>query len=123
MQAILQDYISPDVISHIIVPMLEESKDQIKAKMKTVLHEMEEARIMKYILNQPKILGKVIIKVVFHLKGKRCLDLDNLLKLTIDSIKDKLIEDDRLVMKIDAEKFENMREDKIELTIFPIRCD
>jgi Holliday junction resolvase RusA-like endonuclease len=66
------------------------------------------------------IKGSVKIEIVFYKKGCRNYDLDNRLKSLLDSIKDKLIEDDNMVVEINCKKFNNCLEDKTMLSITPV---
>ena len=65
--------------------------------------------------------GPVKVEIAFYKKGARSYDLDNrFLKSLIDSIKDKLIEDDDMVVEIICKKFNMCVADKTMLIITPI---
>lgn len=69
----------------------------------------DEAKKYKmYILNElsnyKKIKGKIKLIVKFYFKDKRKRDIDNYLKIFIDSIKNVIIDDDSEIQKITASK-------------------
>jgi Holliday junction resolvase RusA-like endonuclease len=66
------------------------------------------------------IKGPVKVEISFYKKGARSYDLDNRLKSLLDSIKDKLIEDDDMVVEIICKKFNMCVADKTLLIITPI---
>ena len=51
--------------------------------------------------------GKLKLTVSFYLKGKRNIDLDNLLKALLDGMEGILFENDKMIYEIHAEKFNN----------------
>ena len=61
-------------------------------------------KVIEKIKNENKIIGKVKLYIEFGFKDKRKRDVDNFLKLFIDSIKDNLIEDDSEIVCIVAKK-------------------
>ena len=66
------------------------------------------------------IKGPVKVEIAFYKKGARSYDLDNRLKSLIDSIKDKLIEDDDMIVEILCKKINMCVADKTLLIITPI---
>ena len=74
-----------------------------------------------WLLNKVKpVKGEVEIHYKFHFKG-RMMDVDNPIKPLQDVlVKAGIIEDDRKIMKITAEKFK-AREDSIEIEIKHIK--
>ena len=61
-------------------------------------------KIYEKIKNEKKIKGKVKLYIQFGFKDKRKRDIDNYLKIFIDSIKNILIEDDSEIISIIATK-------------------
>ena len=61
------------------------------------------------------IKGPVKVEIAFYKKGARSYDLDNRLKSLIDSIKDKLIEDDDMVVEMICKKINMFVADKTML--------
>lgn len=85
------------------------------------MYMTKEAKEFKKIINEKykeyeKINGKVKLYVKFYFKDKRKRDVDNYLKLFIDSIKDILINDDSEIENIYAKKY-ICNEYKIEFKI------
>lgn len=69
-------------------------------------------------LKGKKIEGDIELHFKFYIKNDKMSDLDNFIKPILDIIvKNGLIQDDRFVKKIIAEKFHN-DEEKIEIDIF-----
>jgi len=66
----------------------------------------------------PKIFGPVKLKIRFYFKDKRKRDVDNYLKVFIDSVKNKLFEDDNEVEKIVVSKRSDCDCDKIKLIVY-----
>ena len=69
--------------------------------------------------HETKMEGFIELHIIFHLKGKRCIDTDNLLKGLIDCLKEHCFSDDACIVKIIAERELDCKEDTIELTILP----
>ena len=65
----------------------------------------------------PQILGPVGITLRFNFKDKRKRDLDNLHKCFIDSIKNRLIEDDDMVYQLNMSKTIGWSKNSIEVKI------
>ena len=61
-------------------------------------------KLYEIIKDEKKIYGKVKLYVEFGFKDKRKRDIDNYLKLFIDSIKNILIEDDSEIISIVSKK-------------------
>jgi Holliday junction resolvase RusA-like endonuclease len=61
-------------------------------------------KINELVKDEKKIYGKVKLYVEFGFKDKRKRDVDNYLKLFIDSIKNILIEDDSEIITIVSKK-------------------
>ena len=70
-----------------------------------------------------KITGKVKIDVTFYKANNRQFDLDNRLKSLIDSIQDKLIDNDNCVYEICCRKYNGCKENKMLLIISPYAND
>lgn len=51
--------------------------------------------------------GKLKLSVTFYLKGKRSIDLDNLLKALLDGMEGILFENDKMIYEINANKINN----------------
>ena len=66
-----------------------------------------------------KTLGKVKIEVTFYKQNNRQYDLDNRLKSLLDSIQNKLIENDNCVYEILCRKHSGCSSDKMLLIISP----
>jgi Holliday junction resolvase RusA-like endonuclease len=85
-------------------------------EMKIAIHEfLAENKV-------PQILGKVKVQMVFCLKYKRKIDVDNLLKGTIDSIKDIMIEDDDMIYDLSVQKLIGEPADSIRIIITPLEA-
>lgn len=76
-----------------------------------------EKNIQQYIKDCPKITGEVSLTIIYRLKGKRSIDIDNASKLLIDCLKNKLFEDDKMVMSLYAEKVMNCNKDEIQVLV------
>lgn len=63
-----------------------------------------------------KLEGNVMLDIKFYFATKHRRDLDNYLKIFLDSIKNVIIEDDSKIMKIICEKIIGTS-DKISLTV------
>lgn len=63
------------------------------------------------------ILGNVKMMIEFHFKDSRIRDLDNLTKLLIDGLKNKIIEDDSKIFELITKKFIKSEKNKIIITI------
>ena len=64
------------------------------------------------------IRGEVSIAVEWHRKAKRG-DLDNILKILFDALKDRAFGDDSAIRRIVAERFEDHHNPRMEVTIQP----
>lgn len=72
-------------------------------------------------LKLKKISGKVKIYCEFYFKGQRHSDIDNIAgKALFDSIKDILIEDDKMIFELHAKKFIGCKESKTLIEIKPL---
>ena len=69
-----------------------------------------KSKIQEIIKDENKIKGKVKLYVQFGFKDKRKRDVDNYLKIFIDSIKNILIEDDSEIISIIASKINSNKE-------------
>ena len=70
-----------------------------------------EQKMIRYFDSQEEEInmleGKLKLTVSFYLKGKRSIDLDNLLKALLDGMEGVLFENDKMIYEIHAEKFNN----------------
>ena len=70
-----------------------------------------EQKILQYFDSQDEEInmleGKLKLTVSFYLKGRRSIDLDNLLKALLDGCENILYENDKMIYEIHAEKFNN----------------
>ena len=70
-----------------------------------------EQKILQYFDSQYEEInmleGKLKLTVSFYLKGRRSIDLDNLLKALLDGMEGILFENDKMIYEIHAEKFNN----------------
>ena len=70
-----------------------------------------EQKIIQYFDSQDEEInmleGKLKLTVSFYLKGRRSIDLDNLLKALLDGCENILYENDKMIYEIHAEKFNN----------------
>lgn len=69
-----------------------------------------EQQILQYFDDRDDITmmtGKLKLSVWFCLKGKRTIDLDNMLKALIDGLENILFENDRNIIEIRAVKYNN----------------
>lgn len=63
------------------------------------------------------IEGKLKLTVSFYLKGRRSIDLDNLLKALLDGLEGVLFENDKMVFQINSQKFNECSEPKTVITL------
>ena len=61
--------------------------------------------------------GNISIEVMFHLKGKRHIDLDNMLKALIDSLEGRCFENDKYITEIIARKINNCKNPQTLITL------
>jgi Holliday junction resolvase RusA-like endonuclease len=70
-----------------------------------------EQEIIRYFDSQEEEItmleGKLKLTVSFYLKGRRSIDIDNLLKALLDGMENILFENDKMIFEIHAEKFSN----------------
>ena len=70
-----------------------------------------EQKILQFFDSQEKEInfleGRLRLTVSFYLKGRRSIDLDNLLKALLDGCEGVLYENDKMICEIKAEKFNN----------------
>ena len=59
----------------------------------------------------------ISISLVFHLSTKRSVDLDNLIKVTLDSFNNILFTDDKIITNINATRVLDSTVDKIDVNI------
>lgn len=80
-----------------------------------------EQKIIKFFDEQEgdvdMIEGKIKLTVHFHLKGKRSIDLDNLLKALIDGCENILFENDKAICEIHAYKYSNCNDVKTVIEV------
>ena len=67
-----------------------------------------------------KVLGPVKLSVVFNLYHEQNIDIDNLLKVLIDSLKDICFEDDSNIMELSCIKKLDQDQEMTHVTIEPI---
>lgn len=81
----------------------------------TKLKEYEQT-ILKFFDSQEQEIipmeGPLKLDVCFYLKGRRSVDLDNLLKALIDGCEGILFENDKMICEINAKKINNCNESK-----------
>ena len=80
-----------------------------------------EQKMIRYFDSQEEEInmleGKLKLTVSFYLKGKRSIDLDNLLKALLDGMEGVLFENDKMIYEIHAEKFNNSDEVKTVIVL------
>ena len=80
-----------------------------------------EQKIIQYFDSQDEEInmleGKLKLTVSFYLKGRRSIDLDNLLKALLDGCENILYENDKMIYEIHAEKFNNSDEVKTVIVL------
>jgi crossover junction endodeoxyribonuclease RusA len=54
--------------------------------------------------NYDKVIGEIEMTIEYFFKDKRCRDIDNYQKLLIDTMKDILFEDDKMIYKLNLIK-------------------
>jgi Holliday junction resolvase RusA-like endonuclease len=79
---------------------------KLKAYEQEVLHYFDEQDDISM------MSGKLKLSVQFYMKGKRTIDLDNMLKALIDGLENILFENDRNIIEIHAVKYNNCNEIK-----------
>ena len=86
-------------------------------RFKTKAYKQYEYDCM-WFMGSKKLVGEVEVHYRFYLKNYALSDVDNLIKPIQDiMVKSGIIEDDRKIKKVVAEKFKS-NEDKIEINIF-----
>ena len=68
-------------------------------------------------LNLTKIKGKIEMTIIYYFKDNRCRDIDNYQKVLIDCMKDILFEDDKMIYKLNLEKYIGCNFNKIIVDI------
>ena len=74
--------------------------------------EQEILQFFDNIENITQLKGHIKLTVTFYLKGKRTIDLDNLLKALLDGLEGILYENDKMITVINARKFNNAESPK-----------
>lgn len=116
---------------NIIVPFLAPSVNRCFRTMHGKIYKSKEYndylnRMSEFLDSRTdivKTLGKVKIDVTFYKKNNRQFDLDNRLKSLLDSIQDRLIENDNCVYEICCRKYNKCLEDKMLIIISPLAND
>jgi len=67
--------------------------------------------------NFEMLKGGLSLDVAFNLKGKRSIDLDNMLKALIDGLEGRCFENDKMIMQIRARKINNCKEPHTSVTL------
>ena len=114
------------------IPFLPPSLNQIyhptvgkDGKLK--IYKSEEAKRFKkdasFFLPKHLVKGKVAVYIRFFIAEKpEKKDLDNLLKLTLDAIEGRLIENDNQVWELTCHKYEveEKKEEGVEIEVIPL---
>ena len=81
----------------------------IREQLTNQIHQIEDFK---------KYENNIQVNIIFHLKTKRNIDIDNLLKVVFDCFnKSELYDDDKIIFKVIAEKKLNAKEDMFEMDV------
>lgn len=67
--------------------------------------------------NYDKLKGDLSLDVSFYLKGKKNIDLDNMLKALIDNLEGRLFDNDKFIVEINARKYNHSSDTKTIVTL------
>jgi Holliday junction resolvase RusA-like endonuclease len=87
---------------------------------KSKIYTQYEKQMNAFLETKPeleKILGNVKLHITFFKKDKRKYDIDNRLKSFLDSIENRLIENDNCVQQLSVRKYNSCSTDKTLLVI------
>ena len=73
--------------------------------------------------NIDKIIGPIKVSIFYYFSDLRCRDIDNYQKLLIDSMKDIVFEDDKMIYELNLKKKIGCKFNKIIINIETIDLD